>query len=95
MKIMDALYDGKLYPSEQVVSKSPEYQRISAEFDELMEQLEKKLSGEQFAEIDKACDLLSDVQDMQNKEFFEYGLAFGMLFMQEAIKVLQIHSKRD
>ncbi|MCD7764163.1 MAG: hypothetical protein LUI14_13445 [Lachnospiraceae bacterium] len=94
MKALDALYDGELYPSEQVVSKDPEYRKVVKESDRLMEKLEKELSGEQFGEIDKICDLLSDAQGMQNKEFFEYGLALGMLFMREAVEVLQIHSQR-
>lgn len=92
MKIMDALYDGRIYPSEQVVSKDSEYRKILNASDELMEQLEKELTGEQFGKIDKVIDFLSDAHDMQNKEFFEYGMAFGMLLMQEATKILQIHS---
>lgn len=95
VKIMEALYGGELYPAEQVVSKNPEYRKVLEESDELMEKLEKKLSGEQFSEIDKVCDLLSDAHDIQNREFFEYGLALGMLLMQEAMKVLQIHAQRE
>lgn len=84
MSIMDALFDGKIYPGEQVLTKDPKYAKNDAEMELLMSKLEKRLSKEDYDLVEEMCDLLSVSQDIQNKEFFRYGLSMGLQLMREA-----------
>ncbi|MCD8103485.1 MAG: hypothetical protein LUF35_00425 [Lachnospiraceae bacterium] len=84
MNVMDSLFDGKIYPGEQVVSSDPQYVKTNREIDALMETIEKKLGEEDFDLVEKVCDLLSVSQDIQNKEMFRYGLSLGLRLMREA-----------
>ncbi|MCD7818302.1 MAG: hypothetical protein LUH07_04535 [Lachnospiraceae bacterium] len=84
MSIIDSLFDGEIYPGEQIVSGDPEYVKTNREMDALMRKLEEKLSKEEYDMVEKVCDLLSVSQDIQNKEFFRYGLSMGLRLMREA-----------
>ncbi|MCD8073828.1 MAG: hypothetical protein LUF27_02120 [Lachnospiraceae bacterium] len=84
MSIMDALFDGRIYPGEQVLSKDPKYAKTDREMDLLMSKLEDRLSKEDYDLVEEMCDLLSVSQDIQNKEFFRYGLSMGLQLMREA-----------
>lgn len=84
MSIIDALYDGRIYPGEQVLSKDPRYAKTDKEMDLLMSKLEKRLSKEDYDLVEEMFDLLSLSQDIQNKEFFRYGLSMGLQLMREA-----------
>ncbi|MCD7835050.1 MAG: hypothetical protein LUH00_13870 [Lachnospiraceae bacterium] len=84
MSIMDALFDGRIYPGEQVLSKDSKYAKTDREMDLLMSKLEDRLSKEDYDLVEEMCDLLSVSQDIQNKEFFRYGLSMGLQLMREA-----------
>lgn len=59
MSIIDALYDGRIYPGEQVLSKDPRYAKTDKEMDLLMSKLEKRLSKEDYDLVEEMFDLLS------------------------------------
>ncbi|MCD7745164.1 MAG: hypothetical protein LUI13_07805 [Lachnospiraceae bacterium] len=84
MSIMDAIFDGKVYPGEQVVSTDPEYAQTNREIDALMKKLEEKLDRDEYDMVEEVCDLLAISQDIQNKEVFRYGLSLGLRLMREA-----------
>ncbi|MCD7956672.1 MAG: hypothetical protein LUG93_13200 [Lachnospiraceae bacterium] len=84
MSIMDSLFNGKIYPAEQAVSSDPNYVKTNREIEKLMEKLEGKLDNEDYDLVEKVCDLLALVQDIQNKEMFRYGLSLGLRLMREA-----------
>ncbi len=84
MSIMDAIFDGKVYPGEQVVSTDPEYAQTNREIDALMKKLEEKLGREEYDMVEEVCDLLAVSQDIQNKAVFRYGLSLGLRLMKEA-----------
>lgn len=60
-----------------------------------MTEFEKELPKEQYDKVDKLCDLLADSYDIQNKEFFSYGVAFGILLIQETMDVFQTHTRKS
>ncbi|MCD8074395.1 MAG: hypothetical protein LUF27_05070 [Lachnospiraceae bacterium] len=84
MSMMDSIFDGRLYPGEQILSKEPEYTNANQEVDRIMVELETKLEKAEYDLVDKAMDCLSAAQDVQNKEFFRCGFATGLLLMKEA-----------
>jgi len=86
MSIIDNIYDGKLYPSEQVVSKNPRYIEADNAVNKLMIECEEKLSKEDYARLDEICDRMADCQDIMAREFFKLGFSMGLLMMKEAIE---------
>lgn len=56
MSIMEELYNGKIYPSEQVLPADKGYREANRKVDQLISELEENLSKEDYAKIDKICD---------------------------------------
>ncbi|MCC8104674.1 MAG: hypothetical protein LIO99_01405 [Clostridiales bacterium] len=84
MSIMDSLFDGRIYPGEQVVPNNPEYDKTNREIDILMKKLEERLGKEEYDMVEELCDLLSVSEDIQNKEIFAYAMSMGLRLMREA-----------
>ncbi|MCD7884565.1 MAG: hypothetical protein LUI87_12795 [Lachnospiraceae bacterium] len=84
MKLMEKIFDGKVYPAEQVVPESPEYWKACKKTRKIMIQLEKKLEKEDYNMIEKMLDIDSIAQDCMNKAMFECGFSMGLLLMHEA-----------
>ncbi|MCD7762632.1 MAG: hypothetical protein LUI14_05440 [Lachnospiraceae bacterium] len=84
MSVMDSLFDGKIYPGEQIVPDNPEYDKTNREIDALMKRLEETLEKKEYDMVEELCDLLSVSEDIQNKEIFRYGMSMGMRLMREA-----------
>lgn len=85
MSIMEELYNGKIYPSEQVLPADKGYREANRKVDQLISKLEGNLSKEDYAKMDKICDCLTDTQDIMCMEFFRLGLSMGLLLMKEAV----------
>lgn len=85
MSIMEELYNGKLYPSEQVSPKDDNYREANRRLDQLSSEMEERLSKEDYAKLDEICDCMVDTQDIMCMEFFRLGLSMGLLLMKEAV----------
>ncbi|MCC8051917.1 MAG: hypothetical protein LIP10_14920 [Clostridiales bacterium] len=93
--MMEAIFDGKLYPAEKVVPESKEYWDAIRDAGAQMEELESLLSEDDYGKVEKLCDLMSVESDCQNKEFFKYGLSLGMALMCEASDALTTYSDEN
>lgn len=84
MSILEHLYDGKVYPCEEILPQNyAEYRAISGQVGNDYEYLLKELSPEQlkrFEEMDKGRTKLSTIQAYAN---FEYGFKLGAMLMNE------------
>lgn len=95
MSIINDLYDGKIYPAEQIVPKDPKYTKNNREIDAIMMKLQECLDKSQYAMVEEVCDLLTDSQDIHDKEIFRYALSLGLQIMQEAYKIPFLPQKKS
>ncbi len=85
MSIMEEIYNGKVYPSEQVVpEKGGEYWKMHQRADKLLSEFENQLSKEEYAKLNEICDCMIDCQDIMCLEFYRLGFSMGLLLMKEA-----------
>lgn len=84
MKILEQLYDGKVYPCEEIIPQNKsEYRAVSGQVGDDYEYFLKALPPEQvkrFKEMDKGRTKLSNMQAYAN---FEYGFKLGAMLMSE------------
>lgn len=81
--VLKDLFNGKLYPCENVVSQSDKYKNAVLKIDELMEDLSTRLPEHDRQILKDIHHKDFDVQGCQEEEFFQYGFALGVLMMQE------------
>lgn len=86
--ILDAIFDGQIYPSETVVPKCKAFWEANEAATNIMSYFEQKLSKEDYEKLERLNDRLADSQNIQNKEQFKYGFAMGVLLMKEVYRQL-------
>jgi hypothetical protein len=89
--IIQMLYDGDIYPVEQIVPRDPGYRQLSHAVEEEKEYIKEKLSN---ADATRYCELeamMCDLSDMGRLAYFEYGIKFGIGLMVE-IKDMKINT---
>ncbi|MCD7922810.1 MAG: hypothetical protein LUG27_10355 [Clostridiales bacterium] len=87
MKITEAIYDGKLFPKEQIMAGNKAYREMLGKLDEMMAELQYDLTGEEFSAVEKIIEQMIDINGMETVETFRYGLAAGMKLMREVSDV--------
>ena len=84
--ILQDLYDGKIYPSENIIDvESPEYQKINSALMDVKERLTQHLSDgdrELFAKIE---DLYYELNGIYSYQSFAHGFRLGVKLMAEAL----------
>lgn len=81
--ILEAIYNGEMYPAEMVVPKSKEYSDTRKAVAELMNELESKLSKEDYAKVNELHDTIYTANGIEMMEQFKFGVALGVLLMKE------------
>lgn len=81
--LLESLYYGDLIPEEQMVPKDPKYRRRGRELSEKMEAWNKKLSSDEFAELEALMDLQQQIQSMEIAAAFTCGFKLGAGIMIE------------
>ncbi|MCC8100999.1 MAG: hypothetical protein LIP11_01650 [Clostridiales bacterium] len=89
MKVMEALYNGLLYPAEQVVPDTPRYHEAVKAMYEIMCDFEGSLDKEIYKRIDSLLDLEAELSDIMEMEFFKYGLSLGMKLSEESDEMIK------
>lgn len=82
--MVEKLYDGGIYPSEQIIIRHPEYKKLSNEYDRYKEKAETALSKQ---EIERMDDLFGEIRDWDMKEAFSHGLKIGLFLMMDLIGI--------
>ncbi|WP_019638936.1 DUF6809 family protein [Paenibacillus fonticola] len=83
--LLESLYYGHLIPEEQLVPKIPLYRKKGRELSEKIEAWKKKLSSDEFAELEALLDLQQQIQSMEMTAAFTYGFKLG------AVMIIEIH----
>ncbi|MCC8043933.1 MAG: hypothetical protein LIP12_00340 [Clostridiales bacterium] len=89
-RAIEKLFNGMIYPAEQVLPQDPEYIRAIRRQCELADQLEERLKDEDYKLVEEMCDSEAEVQDKQAIEFFRRGLSLGLSLMREVQDCLEM-----
>lgn len=82
---LEELYYGKLYPSEQIVSDDPKYRALNRQISEMMQRWRKKLSEEDFRQLEAMLDLQGESNSIHNMATFVHGFKLGASMMIEVL----------
>ena len=95
MSIIDDIYNGVYYPSEQVKPDSPAFLEHAGNVERLSKQLESLLTAEQRNVLDAFKSETAVVTDLYDLEFYRAGIKFGIQLLLEALfggaEVPEIH----
>lgn len=83
--IIEDLYYGKLYPSEQIVPNDPRYRMLNQQISEMMQLWRQKLSEEDFRQLEAMLDLQGESNSIHNKATFVQGFKMGASMMIEVL----------
>lgn len=81
--ILEALFNGEIYASEDIVPKSDRFRQTAAHISEAMTYFKGKLSKEDYTLLEKLRDSHADESNMTNECQFKYGFTMGVLLMCE------------
>lgn len=83
--ILELLYHGTLFPNEDLVSKDPDYRPLNRQITNSLEAWRRRLSSDEFAELEALLDLYSQVQGMDMTAAFISGFKTGTTMMIEVL----------
>ena len=83
MKILDMLYDGRIYPAENVNPKTEKYCQLDEEFKKLLDELRDKLSDSDQLLLERIVTLSFNIVDEECRCMFAEGVRFGVGLMRE------------
>jgi hypothetical protein len=89
--IIQMLYDGDIYPVEQIVPRDSGYRQLSHAVEEEMGYIKEKLSKADAIRFNELEVNMCDLSDMGRLAYFEYGIKFGVGLMAE-IKEIEINT---
>lgn len=81
--IMEALFNGEIYPFEKVVPHSEEYSKAKKAITDLLNSFQSTMSEEDYANINELYNTIYTAMGMELIEQFKYGYALGVLTMKE------------
>lgn len=91
--IMEAIFNGQIYPAETVVPKCRQFRDAREAIAGIMTYFEQKLSKEDYDKLEKLNDHFADSQCLQTEEHFKYGFAMGVLLMKEVYELPDFQKK--
>lgn len=83
MKILDMLYDGKIYPAESIKPESERYKKLDAERSKVLDELHDSLSDVQVLQLEQVVTLSYSLSDEECRYMFIEGLRVGIGLMTE------------
>lgn len=83
--ILEELYDGNIYPDELIISKDPVYRPLNKRIYDMLTMWKKKLSEDDYNQLENLLDLRSQSSSMEASESFMYGFKLGALIMMEVL----------
>lgn len=83
--ILKELYVGNIYPDELIISKDPEYHRLTKEISNEMKNWKNKLSADDYKQLETFIDLGHKSSAMDSEASFIYGFKLGSTIMLEVL----------
>ena len=84
---LESLYYGQLNPVEKVASNDPQYGQLSRQLSESMDGWKKRLSEDEFRELEDLLDLYRQVQGLEMAASFTDGFRLG------AAMIIEVYSE--
>ena len=88
--IFEALYYGKINPSERKVRATPEKNDIERTIQALKNYFRKEFSAEDYERLEELENLYTEYHDCENINLFAHGFTVGALIMLEVSAGVQI-----
>ncbi|MEC0254490.1 DUF6809 family protein [Paenibacillus lautus] len=85
---LESLYYGQLNPVEKVASNDPQYGQLSRQISESMDGWKKRLSEDEFRELEDLLDLYRQVQGLEMAASFTDGFRLGAAMIIEVYSVI-------
>ena len=85
--ILDALYEGQVYPAETIIPQCTEFREAEKKISNLLSLLEKSLDKEDCDRLENLKELFFDNHRLDCKENFKQGFAMGILLMKEVYEL--------
>ena len=85
MSILDDLYNGRIYPFEQIVPADKNYRPVNAKVGEMREYFIEKLPPEDREKFSQWHSLIHEVNYMDSYANFVYGFRLGLLLGLETL----------
>lgn len=83
--LLQKLYDGEIYPAEQIVPRDPEYRETSRKISDEKEYFQEILTENDRQRFDKLMDSRYETESMDSYESFVYGFRLGVGLMVETL----------
>ena len=81
--VLDALFNGQIYPAENVLPKGKDFRAAVKKVENLMNYFEETMNKEEYEKIEKLNDYILESQGMLGKEQFKTGCVLGCMMMRE------------
>ena len=91
MSILEKLYEGKLYPAEQIKPNDPDYRKVTDEYCDRMDAASREMPAEEFAKIEKITDLQVQSHSYEVVAHFKIGLMLGIQFSKELEELQEMY----
>lgn len=85
-KILEQLYNGEIYPSENIVPTNPEYRPLTRKISDEREALQTKFNAEDNERLESLGEMYIETSAMYGYENFLCGFKMGALLMLEILK---------
>lgn len=83
--LLQQLYDGEIYPAEQIVPKSPEYTELLRKLGTEKQYFRERLSVSDRERFEEMGDMHLEIASLCGYEDFTYGFRLGAGLMIEAL----------
>lgn len=83
--ILEELYEGRIYPNELIIPKDPEYHPLNQKISDTIGLWKRKLSEEDYEQLEELLDLHSQSNSMYSASSFMYGFKLGANIMIEVL----------
>lgn len=90
MSILEDLYNGKIYPMENIVPENPEYRAVSQEIADMRKYFAEKMSIEDREKFQQWNRLIHESCGMEAYENFSYGFRLATLLFMEVLRDYKI-----
>ncbi|MEK3901734.1 DUF6809 family protein [Paenibacillus sp. FSL R7-0179] len=81
--ILESLYHGNLHPDENIIPDDSQYSILRKRTSDIIEVWKKRLSAEEFDELEALLDLYGQTHGMELAASFKYGFRMGAGIMVE------------
>ncbi|MCM1299827.1 MAG: hypothetical protein NC203_05425 [Firmicutes bacterium] len=83
---IEKLYKGELYPMNKRYAGNSDYAKANNDLLKMLNQLEKVLNKEQYAQLEKLNDIVSEMTSEEARNMFIDGFRLGMQLAVESLR---------